>query len=221
MWNLLYLRPLARSTNREDHLKALYALGEAKGGEKEWVSTNEMANHLGMKAPSVTNMVQVLQELGWAEHRPYRGARLTHLGRELALGLVRKHRLWETFLVDRLGFGWEAVHDIAEQLEHIDCPELVERLDVYLGNPKLDPHGDPIPDSTGAIVDNRELIRPVEWKQEGEVVVKAVLDDSHEALTNLDRHGLSIGTVLTAKHLAQLPNEMKAQLLVAPHHSNH
>ena len=78
-----------------------------------------------------------------------------------------------------------------------------------------------IPDSTGAIVDNRELIRPVEWKQEGEVVVKAVLDDSHEALTNLDRHGLSIGTVLTAKHLAQLPNEMKAQLLVAPHHSNH
>lgn len=221
MRELLYLRPMARSTNREDHLKALYALGEAKGGEKEWVSTNEMANHLGLKAPSVTNMVQVLQELGWAEHRPYRGARLTPLGRELALGLVRKHRLWETFLVERLGFGWEAVHDIAEQLEHIDCPELVERLDVYLGNPKLDPHGDPIPDSTGAIVDNRELIRPAEWKQEGEVVVKAVLDDSHEALTNLDRHGLSIGTVLTAEHLAQLPNAMKAQLLVAPHHSNH
>ena len=98
-----------------------------------WVSTNSMASHLGVKPPSVTAMVQVLSELGWAEHRPYHGARLTPAGLKLALSLVRKHRLWETFLVERLGFGWEHVHDIAEQLEHVDSVELVERLDAYLG----------------------------------------------------------------------------------------
>ena len=152
---------MARSTNREDHLKALYSLGEGRGGDDAWVSTNEMAVALGVKAPSVTNMVQVLQELGWAEHRPYRGARLTPLGRELAVGLVRKHRLWETFLVEQLGFGWEQVHDIAEQMEHIDCPELVDRLDAFLGRPKVDPHGDPIPDAAGNIEDNRELTVPL------------------------------------------------------------
>ena len=206
---------MARSTNREDHLKALYSLGEELGGYDAWVSTNEMAVALGVKAPSVTNMVQVLQELGWAEHRPYRGARLTPLGRELAVGLVRKHRLWETFLVEQLGFGWEQVHDIAEQMEHIDCPELVDRLDAFLGRPKVDPHGDPIPDAAGNIEDNRELTVPLPEGFGHPVVVKAVLDDSHETLSALDAHGVSIGVSLSPEALRALPATLRDVLLVS------
>ena len=93
---------MSKTTHREDHLKALYALGHSGAGESQWVSTNQMASHLGVKPPSVTAMVHVLTELGWAEHRPYHGARLTPAGEKLALALVRKHRLWETFLVERL-----------------------------------------------------------------------------------------------------------------------
>ena len=206
---------MARSTNREDHLKALYSLGEERGGRGAWVSTNEMADALGVKAPSVTNMVQVLQELGWAEHRPYHGARLTLLGRELAVGLVRKHRLWETFLVEQLGFGWEQVHDIAEQMEHIDCPELVDRLDAFLGRPKVDPHGDPIPDAAGNIEDNRELTVPMAEGNSHPVVVKAVLDDSHETLSALDAHGVAIGVSLSPKALRAMPASLRDVLLVS------
>jgi len=206
---------MSKSTHREDHLKALYTLGE-EAGQESWVSTNAMAAHLDVKPPSVTAMVQVLSELGWAEHRPYRGARLTPLGRKLALSLVRKHRLWETFLVERLGFGWEEVHDIAEQLEHIDSVALVDKLDAYLGHPTIDPHGDPIPTAKGQIADSRRLTPLLEWPHDKPCKVGAVKDSNDKVLVELTSLGIELGTVLRPEDRLRVPLPLAEEVLVEP-----
>ena len=203
---------MSKSTQREDHLKALYALGESK--PSSWVSTTQMASHLGVKPPSVTAMVQVLAELGWAEHRPYHGARLTSTGRKLALSLVRKHRLWETFLVDRLGFGWEEVHNIAEQLEHVDSVELVERLDAYLGHPQTDPHGDPIPKADGTFHPEGEVLVLAELDPLVCCEVKAVREGSDATLSAMSAKGIALGSVLTPAQIEALPAAWLDQLMV-------
>ncbi|MAB73544.1 MAG: iron-dependent repressor [Flavobacteriales bacterium] len=203
---------MSKSTQREDHLKALYALGESQSSS--WVSTTQMASHLGVKPPSVTAMVQVLAELGWAEHRPYHGARLTPTGRKLALSLVRKHRLWETFLVDRLGFGWEEVHDIAEQLEHVDSVALVERLDAYLGHPQTDPHGDPIPKADGTFHPEGEVLVLAELDPLVCCEVKAVREGSDATLSAMSAKGIALGSVLTPAQIEALPAAWLDQLMV-------
>ena len=203
---------MSKSTQREDHLKALYALGESQ--PSSWVSTTQMASHLGVKPPSVTAMVQVLAELGWAEHRPYHGARLTPTGRKLALSLVRKHRLWETFLVDRLGFGWEEVHDIAEQLEHVDSVALVERLDAYLGHPQTDPHGDPIPKADGTFHPEGEVFVLADLDPLVRCEVKAVREGSDATLSAMSAKGIALGSVLTPVQIEALPAAWLDQLMV-------
>ena len=203
---------MSKSTQREDHLKALYAL--AHGHASTWVSTSQMAVHLGVKPPSVTAMVQVLSELGWAEHRPYYGARLTATGRKLALSLVRKHRLWETFLVQRLGFGWEEVHDIAEQLEHVDSLELVERLDAYLGHPKSDPHGDPIPKADGTFHPEGEICVLADLDPVVRCKVKGVRDGSDDTLSAMSARGISLGSTLLPEDITTFPVTWLDQLLV-------
>ncbi|MDG1674422.1 MAG: metal-dependent transcriptional regulator [Flavobacteriales bacterium] len=209
---------MSKSTRREDHLKALYTLGE-EAGQESWVSTNAMAAHLDVKPPSVTAMVHVMSELGWAEHRPYRGARLTPLGKKLALTLVRKHRLWETFLVERLGFGWEEVHDIAEQLEHIDSVALVDKLDAYLGHPTIDPHGDPIPTATGQIADSRRLTPLLEWPHDKPCKVGAVKDSNDKVLVELTSLGIELGTVLRPEDRLKVPLALAEEVLVEPQSS--
>jgi DtxR family Mn-dependent transcriptional regulator len=205
---------MSKTTHREDHLKALYTLGELSEDKESWVSTNAMAAHLDVKPPSVTAMVQVLSELGWAEHRPYHGARLTPVGRKLALSLVRKHRLWETFLVERLGFKWDEVHDIAEQLEHIDSVSLVDKLDAYLGHPSFDPHGDPIPTAQGQIADSRRLIPWVEWPDDAPCRVGAVRDSNKRVLAELSSLGIELGTVLHPEDRFRLPHALAEEVLV-------
>ena len=159
-------------------------------------------------------MVQVLAELGWAEHRPYHGARLTSTGRKLALSLVRKHRLWETFLVDRLGFGWEEVHDIAEQLEHVDSVALVERLDAYLGHPQSDPHGDPIPKADGTFHPEGEVLVLAELNPLVRCEVKAVREGSDATLSAMSAKGIALGSVLTPAQIEALPAAWLDQLMV-------
>ncbi|QQR86512.1 MAG: metal-dependent transcriptional regulator [Flavobacteriales bacterium] len=132
--------------SEEDHLKAVHRLLEAG-----IANTNAIAERLQTKASSVTVMLQKLGEKGLLNYQPYKGVTLTRKGREHAIALVRKHRLWETFLVQHLGFGWDEVHEVAEQLEHIQSTPLVDRLDDFLGNPAFDPHGDPIPSKSGAL----------------------------------------------------------------------
>jgi DtxR family transcriptional regulator, Mn-dependent transcriptional regulator len=132
----------------ENYLKTIYRLSE--GGEKA-VLTNEIAENMSTKAASVTDMVKRLSGKRLIEYEKYYGVKITKLGKTEALMVIRKHRLWETFLVDKLNFSWDEVHDVAEQLEHIQSNLLIEKLDEFLGFPTADPHGHPIPDKNGKV----------------------------------------------------------------------
>jgi DtxR family Mn-dependent transcriptional regulator len=181
------------TNSKEDYLKAIMMLEDESGGA---VTTTAIADRLSMRPASVTGMLRVLGEAGWVTYEAYRGARLTDRGRVIAMDIVRKHRLWEVFLVDKLGFGWEEVHDLAEQLEHIDDPELVRRLAAFLGHPKFDPHGDPIPDAAGAMEDDRQLVRLSAMNPGDEGVVKGVVDSGDAFLAHLNSLDISIGTAV-------------------------
>src|SRR5215213_5985373 len=141
--------PLTRSV--EDYLKAIYQLSP-EGGRP--ASTSDIAHLLALSPPSVTGMVKRLSEHGLLEHVPYRGVQLTDEGRRAALRMVRRHRLIEAYLVEFLGYPWDTVHEEAERLEHAVSDTLVERMATALGNPDVDPHGDPIPSADGLV---REL----------------------------------------------------------------
>lgn len=182
---------VALTRSEEDHLKAVFHLESA--GEAAF--TNAIAACLKTRASSVTSMVLKLAEKGLLSHRPYHGASLTRKGRALAIALVRKHRLWETFLVERLGFGWEEVHEVAEQLEHIRSVKLIDRLDAYLAHPSTDPHGEPIPDKEGR-VKARAWKRLAELRSGGSGRVTAVNDRSPAFLDYLNRQRIGIGTRL-------------------------
>jgi len=142
------LKPL--SVTEENYLKAIYKLAE-KMPEKNFVSTNAIAQQMQTAAASVTDMIQRLNEKTYVRYQKYKGAKLTEKGNSRAKQLLRKHRLWEVFLLEKLHFTWDEVHDIAEQLEHIQSEDLTNRLDAFLNYPKFDPHGDPIPDAEGNV----------------------------------------------------------------------
>ena len=179
--------------SEEDHIKALHALGE--GGK---AFTQDIAVRLGVKASSVTDMLKKLTVKGLVKHEPYYGAKLTAKGAAIALRLVRKHRLWETFLVERLGFGWDEVHEVAEQLEHITSDPLIEKLDAYLGHPRFDPHGDPIPDRNGKM--KARHTRALTSCAIGQHVRIAAVKDTSDALLHLlDRKGIAIGMRLEVR----------------------
>jgi DtxR family Mn-dependent transcriptional regulator len=149
--------PGTRSQTAEDYLKAIFSLGERDGGP---VTTSRLSERLGLSASSVSGMVRRLVAQGLVDHRPYGGVTLTEAGLTAALQVVRRHRLVEMFLVAQLGYGWDEVHDEAEILEHAVSDLLVERIDVALGRPRFDPHGDPIPGTSGELptVDARRLV---------------------------------------------------------------
>ncbi|WP_027075481.1 metal-dependent transcriptional regulator [Maribacter antarcticus] len=132
--------------SEENYLKAIFHLQEEEEGG---ISTSSLSEKLNTKAASVTEMIKRLADKELVDYQKYYGVKLTDTGRNHALLIIRKHRLWEYFLVERLNFNWDEVHDVAEQLEHIKSPKLVEELDAFLGRPEYDPHGDPIPDAKG------------------------------------------------------------------------
>lgn len=176
--------------SEENYLKAIYHLG--KRGSSA-VSTNAIANKMKTKASSVTDMLKKLSEKQLANYQKYRGVHLTHEGKLAAINVIRKHRLWETFLVNKLNFSWDEVHDIAEQLEHIKSEKLINQLDEFLGFPTHDPHGDPIPDDEGNIHrDQKILLTHVN----AQVVCACigVKDSSSGFLKYLDKHGIALGT---------------------------
>jgi DtxR family transcriptional regulator, Mn-dependent transcriptional regulator len=145
------------SYTEENYLKAIYHL--AAGGAKA-VLTNEIADSMNTKAASVTDMIKKLSTKNFISYEKYYGVKITRQGKTEALTIIRKHRLWETFLVQKLHFSWDEVHEIAEQLEHIQSPLLIEKLDEFLNYPKADPHGEPIPDRNGKVKGFR--LQPVE-----------------------------------------------------------
>ncbi|MEM6829109.1 MAG: metal-dependent transcriptional regulator [Bacteroidota bacterium] len=186
--------PLDLSFTEENYLKALYHLSDGS----ESVNTNAIAEHLQTSPASVNDMIKKLANKSLIGYKKYKGAILLPEGKKSALHIIRKHRLWEVFLVEKLGFKWDEVHEIAEQLEHIKSPLLVERLDQFLGMPAIDPHGDPIPDKDGNI---KEVIKaclsdlPIGTKG---ILVNVSADDP-ALLKHLDKLEISLGVKIEIK----------------------
>ncbi|MDO7172286.1 metal-dependent transcriptional regulator [Mariniflexile sp. AS56] len=178
--------------SEENYLKAIYHLG--KQGAVA-VSTNAIAEKIESKASSVTDMVKKLADKNLAHYIKYQGVSLTNDGRLAAALVVRKHRLWEVFLVENLNFSWDEVHDVAEQLEHIKSLKLVNELDAFLGFPTHDPHGDPIPDKDGNYAPTKSInILELEVGSEG--VLALVKDSSDVFLKYLNKNNLALGDVI-------------------------
>ncbi|WP_445453288.1 metal-dependent transcriptional regulator [Flavobacterium sp. 25HG05S-40] len=175
--------------SEENYLKTIYHLTSLSEVE---VSTNAIAEKMETKASSVTDMLKKLAEKELIVYKKYQGVLLTDKGSHLAKMIVRKHRLWEVFLVDTLQFPWDEVHDIAEQLEHIKSEKLINKLDDFLGNPTEDPHGDPIPDATGKIVKIDKLLLS-ELKENQTGICVGVKDSSAEFLKYLDKNSIALG----------------------------
>jgi len=178
------------SLAEENYLKNIYHLEQES---ETGVSTNAIAERMETKPSSVTDMVQKLADKKMLSYKKYKGTTLTSDGKKIAAGVIRKHRLWEVFLVEKLNFHWDEVHEIAEQLEHIHSEELVVRLDKYLGNPDFDPHGDPIPDMDGNTkLTEKKLLSELKKKQRG--VCVGVKETGSEFLQYLDKKNITIGT---------------------------
>lgn len=179
-----------QSSTTEDYLKAIYKLS---GSDKKGVSTNAIAEELHTKASSVSDMVRKLSDKKLVNYVKYQGATLTPEGEDVALHVIRKHRLWEVFLVEKLKFGWDEIHDIAEQLEHIRSPKLIDKLDEHLGFPKKDPHGDPIPDKQGNFPKQKNSkLSDLKIGEKGLVI--GVSEDSKDFLRYLDGIKLKLGS---------------------------
>lgn len=135
------------TTAEENYLKAIYHLNQDREGKR--LRTNELADYLVIAPSTVSNMLLKLSEKGLIAYKKYGAIALSDSGNEIALSVLRKHRLWETFLYEKLGFSWDEIHEVAEELEHINSPKLIDKLDELLGHPEYDPHGDPIPKPNG------------------------------------------------------------------------
>jgi DtxR family Mn-dependent transcriptional regulator len=176
--------------SEENYLKIIYHLST---GANKGVTTNAIASEMESKPSSVTDMVQKLAEKGLVEYKKYQGVSLTEEGRFTALMIVRKHRLWEVFLLEKLDFSWDEVHDVAEQLEHIKSEKLTNKLEEFLDFPTEDPHGDPIPDRDGNIkkVDKKLLSEVPAGKR---VICVGVKDSSSAFLQYLDKQQIALGS---------------------------
>jgi DtxR family Mn-dependent transcriptional regulator len=217
------------SLTEENYLKAIYKLsGEHPAG----VTTTSLAAALGIRAATVSDMLRRLAAKKLIRHTRYRGVTMTPAGRKLALEIIRKHRLWEVFLVNRLGFGWDEVHPIAEQLEHIRSEELTRRLDKFLGHPRTDPHGDPIPDRNGKLPAGQPTpVSKLAVRATG--VVTGVSDHAAAFLRFLQKNSLGLGNTVTVveridydqslnvrvngRKVLHISRQVAEHLLVRPH----
>jgi len=211
-----YYRSMDISQTEENYLKAIFKIVER---EAKAASNNAIALEMGTTAASATDMVIRLSKKELIHYQKHRGVTLTETGNKIATHLIRKHRLWEVFLVEKLQFSWDEVHEMAEQLEHIQAPELVERLDRFLGFPQFDPHGDPIPNAEGVFAFRKQA--PLLELLPGEQgVVVGVQDHTTAFLQYLDQLQLGLGaTVQILERFAYdesvkiLLNETREQLL--------
>lgn len=195
------------SVTEENYIKAIYHLQQTDGN----VTTNEVAEMLHTKAASVTDMLKKLNAKSIVNYEKYQGFTLSDEGRKIALSIVRKHRLWEYFLVEKLQFGWDEVHEVAEELEHISSHKLVEKLDAYLEYPKFDPHGDPIPDVNGKMVFQPQInLTDLPLNQFAEVT--AVGSQSTELLELLKHKKIAIGTKIIIKKKFLFDNSVEIKL---------
>jgi len=203
---------MSTSFAEENYLKIIYRLSEVT---EEDISTNAVAELAQTKAASVTDMLRKLAEKGWVNYQKYQGVRLTEEGQKIALSIVRKHRLWEVFLVEKMGFNWDEVHEIAEQLEHIDSDELIIKLDAFLDFPKTDPHGDPIPNREG-IIPELGYLHLSDIKVNQRCVLMGVAKDSAIFLQLLTKLNLSLGTKLMIQEINDFDRSLVVKVENSP-----
>jgi DtxR family Mn-dependent transcriptional regulator len=196
---------LNRST--EDYLKTICRLQE-DGGR---ASTTSLARHLGLAGASVTDMLKRLSAEGLVHYEPYRGVELTPEGRRLALRTLRRHRLWEMFLVRYLGFSWDQIHDEAEHLEHATSDLLEKRLDLALGSPTVDPHGDPIPSANGMLRQTKQVTL-ADSAPGSAVVVTRVRDSSTEILKYVTLLGIVLNRRILVKEVVSFDGSLRVQI---------
>lgn len=195
------------SSSKENYLKAIFHLQETHGT----VNTNALANELQTRPASVTDMLKKLKTQKLLLYEKYQGFRLSQDGKKVALMIIRKHRLWEFFLVEKLQFGWDEVHEIAEELEHISSTRLIDRLDEFLGFPKADPHGDPIPDSNGKLISMRQVdLLHLPVGKTGEV--SSIGDQSPEMLELLTHKNIGLGTRLEVRKIFSFDNSVELNI---------
>jgi DtxR family Mn-dependent transcriptional regulator len=199
------------SFTEENYLKAIYKLIEQS---RDTVTTNAIAEKISTKAASVTDMLKKLSDKKLINYRKYQGVTLTNKGEKVALSIIRKHRLWEMFLVEKLDFKWDEVHDIAEQLEHINSDKLIEQLDKFLNFPKTDPHGDPIPDAKGKVKLHKSI--PLsKINKNDRCIVTGVIDHSSAFLQFLDRSGISLGNEIKVREVVAF--DLSFQIAIDKH----
>lgn len=196
------------SIAEENYIKAIYHLQQTDNN----VTTNEVATQLKTKAASVTDMLKKLKQKKILEYEKYQGFRLSGEGEKIALSIIRKHRLWEYFLVEKLQFGWDEVHEVAEELEHITSIKLINKLDVFLGCPKFDPHGDPIPDANGKLPSQPQIsLTSLEINKLA--IISAVGSQRKELLEILKHKKIGIGTKLEVKKKFAFDNSIEVKII--------
>ena len=199
------------STSEENHIKTIFHLQQ----KVETVTTNELAEGLHTKPASVTDMLKKLKAKKIVHYQPYQGFRLTAEGEKQALNIIRRHRLWEYFLSEKLNFKWDEVHEVAEDLEHVSSSKLIERLDEFLGFPKFDPHGDPIPDNMGRVEISHQQIL-TETPLNKIVVVSQIKNQTPVLLDMLKHQQIQIGTKLEIKKRFPFDNSLEIKIRNKP-----
>ena len=197
----------------ENYLKAIYHLSNQK--EDGLVQTSALAEMMQTRSPTVTDMLKKLADKALVHYTKYQGVRLTESGSQVALKIIRNHRLWEVFLVEKLGFSWDEIHEIAEQLEHIDSDQLIQRLDSFLNYPKFDPHGDPIPDQTGMMPSTTQCkltVAPLDTP----LFLTSVSEDSALFLQHLDKLGLTIGVRIVVLSVNAFDHSLQISINAQP-----
>ena len=199
------------STSEENYIKAIFHLQHADGT----VTTNELAAELKSKPASITDMMKKLKAKKLVHYQAYHGFRLTNEGKKVALIIIRRHRLWEFFLAEKLKFNWDEVHAVAEDLEHVSSKKLIDKLDEFLGFPRFDPHGDPIPDNNGRVETSKQVCLqnlPVNKP----AMVCHVSDQSSEMLELLSHKKIAIGTRLEVKRKFSFDNSLEIKIRQQP-----
>ena len=207
--NNIFVRLLfIMTTSEENYLKVIYHLSNLS---PKGVNTNAIAAMLDTKASSVTDMLKKLSEKDWINYQKYQGVSLTDKGKLNAKIIVRKHRLWEVFLVEKLGFAWDEVHEVAEELEHIKSEKLINQLDQYLNFPSFDPHGDPIPNAKGEIIKiEKQLVSEIEVGNT--ITCVGVKDTSVDFLQYLNKQNISLGTKIKVLEKEPFDGTLKIEI---------
>lgn len=196
------------SFTEENYLKAIYKLEEQAG---DTVINSELAKALSIHSATVTDMLKKMSQKKLIIYEKSKGFKLTEKGKEIAVSIIRKHRLWEVFLVNNLGFGWDEVHDLAEQLEHVQSADLVNRLDTYLGHPKTDPHGDPIPNADGQFAKSNAILLS-KLIPDRSAKLTGVTDHSTAFLSYLDKIGFALGDTVKVVSIAEYDKSYTLEL---------